>query len=75
MVEVDETYGTAKKESFTVIDDRREGESERIELSNFCLFQNRETGYFEIYMTKRGQFADEPLFKGEVWHYEITVSD
>ncbi len=75
IVEVDETYGTAKKESFTVIDDRREGESERIELSNFCLYQNRETGHFEILMTKRGQFADEPLFKGEVWHYEISVTE
>ena len=27
IVEVDETYGTAKKESLTVIDTRREGES------------------------------------------------
>ena len=75
IVEIDETYGTAKKESFTVIDDRREGESERIELSNFNLFQNRENGNFEIFMTKRGQFADEPLFKGEVWHYEISVTE
>ncbi len=57
------------------MDDRREGESERIELSNFGIMQNRKTGHLEILMKKRAQFADEPLFKGEVWHYDITLPE
>ncbi len=72
IVEVDETYGTAKKASYTVIDDRREGEGEKVQLSNFDLMQNRETGHLEVFLTKSGQFPGKP-WKAEAWHYEITL--
>ena len=74
IVELDETYGTAKKETLTVIDTRREGEPEGIQLSNFNLMQNRETGKLEIRLTKYGQFADKSVFCAEPWCYEITLS-
>ncbi len=72
IVEVDETYGTAKKASYTVIDTRREGEGEKVQLSNFDMFQNRETGHLELFLTKSDQFPGE-RWKAEPWHYEIIL--
>ena len=76
IVEIDETYGTAKKESHKIIDDRREGESKWIQLSNFDIIQNRETGNFEITLSKCGQFSPTPVenpFEAEVWRYIIEL--
>ena len=73
-MEIDEKYGTAKKESLTVIDTRREGEPETVQLSNFDLLFNRETEKLEIRLSKLGQFDnDKQLFKAEAWAYEIDV--
>lgn len=73
IVEVDETTGQPKKESYTVIDTRREGEPERVQLSNFMLLEDRETGNFELSLVKYGQFDFYNAFKGETWRYEINV--
>jgi len=75
IVEVDETYGLAKKESFTIIDTKREGESDRVQLSNFGLLQDRETGKLELRLTKYGQFDGQPTFQSESWMYEITLPE
>ena len=79
IVELDETYGTAKKESYTVIDTMRDGEPKWVQLSNFNLLQNRETGRLEVMLTKFGQFQwgenspEGNPFKAEVWRYEIEL--
>ncbi len=75
IVEVDETYGTAKKGSFTVIDTQREGEPNTVQLSNFNVLQDRETGHLEIRLNKIGQFPGPLKFKSESWHYEIILPD
>ena len=73
IVEVDEEWGVAKKDSLTVIDTRREGETELVQLSNFGLLQDRETGNVEIYLTKYGQYPDRDTRDCEVWKYTITL--
>ena len=73
LVEVDETFGTAKKETLTVIDTVHKGESEQVQLSNFSFWQNRETEKLEILVSKIGQFAGESVWKSEVWHYEVGL--
>lgn len=70
IVEIDEQYGTAKKETLTVIDTRREGEPETVQLSNFNLIQNRETGCFEVMLSKYGQ-TNGNVWNCEAWMYEI----
>ena len=75
VVEVNETYGTAKRNTLTVIDTRREGESEYVQLSNFALLDDRETGDIECYLTKictLGMEADR-LWKGAAWKYRIQL--
>ena len=43
IVEIDENFGTAKKETLTVIDTKRENEPGKIQLSNFYIFYNEAT--------------------------------
>jgi len=75
MVEVDETYGTAKHDGVTVIDTRREGESEFVQLSNFVLLDDRETGDIECYLTKIGTLgnASDRVYRGAAWKYRIHL--
>lgn len=74
IVEVDENTGLAKKESLTVIDTRRDGEPDTVQLSNFCLLEDRETKNFEITLAKFGQFEgtfSKKVFRGEAWKYTV----
>ena len=73
IAEVDDGSGLLKKETLTVIDTRREGEPDKIQLSNFCLIENRETLDFEVYLAKLAQFDGNRPFFGESWKYVITV--
>ena len=72
IVEVDETCGTAKKETLTVIDTKREGETDKVQLSNFSLLEDRETGNLELLLTKFGQHSD--TYRAETWKYTIEVT-
>lgn len=73
IAEVDDQTGLLKKKSLTVIDTRREGESERVQLSNFSLLEDRETLNFELTLGKLEQFDSPSKFYGEGWSYEIDV--
>lgn len=75
IVEVDEDTGAAKKESLTVIDTRREGETERVQLSNFHVLEDRETGCFELTLAKLNQFDPVDGFWGESWQYDIDPGE
>jgi len=74
IVEVDEQYGTAKKETLTVIDTKREWESDKVQLSNFNILQDRETGNIELLLAKYGQIGHDPeTYHCETWKYTIDV--
>ena len=73
MLEVDEDWGCAKKDSLTLIDTKRDGEAETVQLSNFSLLQNRENGNIELILTKYGQFPERHIRDCEVWKYTIEL--
>ena len=73
IAEVDDNTGLLIKESMTVIDTRREGETDRVQLSNFKIIEDRETLNFELSLCKLNQFDREETFWGEGWTYEIDV--
>lgn len=75
IVEIDEKTGQPKKETYTEIDTRREGEPERVQLSNFSVLQDRETGNIELTLVKYGQFDFYKVYKGETWRHEIEIDD
>lgn len=62
IAEVDETGPSLRKETVTVVDDYRPDEDgPQLQLSNFHMFENRETGDFEMYMTRFGEDAEHWL--------------
>ncbi|HBN85118.1 MAG TPA: hypothetical protein DDZ89_14890 [Clostridiales bacterium] len=75
MAEVDEKTGVLKKDTYTVIDQRNpEMESERVQLSNFTIFQDRQTNDLEIYLTKIEANVKEK-FSADAWKYTITFDE
>ncbi len=75
IVEIDEVWGVAKKDTLTVIDTKAPEEHKNVQFSNFSILQNRETGDVEIVLTKLEQYADRPVFEGDVMKYTIVLPE
>ena len=87
LCEVDERYGVPIKDTLTVVDTRREGESDRLQLSNFGIYQDRETGDIVLTRMKYDCYkgvenapeqitaVGEKTVHGGVWRYTVTVPD
>ncbi len=72
IVEVDRRTGLLLKDTFRVVDDRREGESEILSLSNFYAREDRQTGEIAVHMTRL--FAHDDGWEGDAMLYRIPVS-
>lgn len=55
------------------IDTHRTGESDKVQLSNFCILENKENGTLEIYLSKLGQFVGKPTYECETWKYTVYL--
>ena len=66
--------GVLIKDSVTTIDTRREGDSEKITLSDPGILQDPETGLTELYITKSGQREGLPRW-ADCWRYFVDVGD
>jgi len=75
IAEIDEDRPALKRDTLTVIDDRNpECDSEPLQLSNFSLFENRETLELELYLTRLGERGDEPdQWTADAVKYTITL--
>ncbi len=64
ITEIDEDKMAVRKNSLVLVDDRRieEGDTDKLQLSNFTLVEDRETLNLEIYITRIGQSASQ------FWH-------
>ena len=73
IAEVDETTATLKKDTVTVIDDRDPNKhSFGYQLSNFSLFENRETHEFELFLTTYGQEQNGAAWStADCYHYRV----
>ena len=75
--EVDEENGNLIKDTLTVIDTIRDGQTS-IELSNFTLLENRETLELEVRLAKcnfNGKIQEEGNWYSEAWEYFIEFTD
>jgi hypothetical protein len=74
MAEVDETLAALKKDTVTLIDDRPDGTDTGYQLSNFSLYENRETHDFELFLTTYGQEnGQQNWMNADQWHYRVTI--
>jgi hypothetical protein len=73
MAEVDEVTGFLKHDTFTVIAGRDpETDAEQLQLSNFSLLDDRETGRIELYVTRLGADRDD-RWRSDAYRYFIEV--
>ena len=77
IAEVNERWGTLRKEALTIIDTIREGESKLLQLSNFSTIQDRETGLIELSLAKIGQYEKDGqnAWRSQTWKYYIDVGE
>ena len=73
MIEINPETGLAIRESTVLIDTRHTGETEKVQLSNFCILEDCEAGTLEIYLSKLGQFPGKPTYECETWKYTVYL--
>ncbi len=75
MAEVDESIPALKKSTVTCIADRADNTDFNYQLSNFSLYENRETHLVELFLTTYGQEAGaENWSNADAWHYTLTLA-
>lgn len=74
MGEVDQDSGLLIRESVTILDDRQEGESERMTLSNFHAREDRETGQVLVFLPRFFVKGDDGEHRFTADLSQITVS-
>jgi hypothetical protein len=65
-----------ERASVTVVDQRRDGEDEWVQHSNFKLYQDRQTGDVLIYLTRYGErgTANEQWIKADHYEYRVAMT-
>jgi hypothetical protein len=73
MAEVDEAIPAIRKASLIVIDDwDPEHDTESVQFSNFSVFEDRENGKIELYLTRYGEREDWRM--ADAYRYTIELS-
>jgi hypothetical protein len=65
--------GLLVKDTVTTIDTRRDGDSPTLQLSNFSVLQDRETGQIELYLARLGE-REGSVWWADCWRYLIDVT-
>ncbi len=71
LAEINEDTGMLIKDSLITIDEWEEGQQKGVQLSNFTVTEDRETGDIEIYLSKLGEFENATVFKGNTYKYTL----
>ena len=73
MAEVDERSATLRKETLTLIDDRPDTADANYQLSNFSLYEHRETHELELFLTTYGQEPGAANWtNADCWRYRLA---
>jgi len=68
---IDEERMAVCRDSLVCVDDRQAGEPEALQLSNFCILEDRDTLDIEIYLTRVGQNAAH-FWQAPVYRYVFS---
>ena len=77
VAQIDERTATIRRDTMTLIDDRDpDRDSEHLQLSNFCILQDRESDDVEIYLARLGCKGGTPdvVFEADAFRYTLAVS-
>jgi len=71
IAEIDEDKVAVKKDSLILVDDRREGEPDALQLSNWSQVEDRQTLDFEFYLSRIGQ-NPQRFWESGVYRYTFS---
>jgi hypothetical protein len=71
IAEVDEEKVAVRRDSLVVVDERKPGEPEKVQLSNFSVIEDRETLDIEICLTRIGENPDH-FWQAPVYRYVFS---
>lgn len=73
IVEVDETIPAFKRDTLALVDDRDPArDSEHVQLSNFSVVEDRETGDLEVYLVKLGEKGGgDDVWSADAYRYTL----
>jgi hypothetical protein len=73
IAQVEERSPALRRNTVTVIDDRRPGQSDQIQFSNFSLLENRETHELELLITLYGEHPGEHWATADCYKYWLRL--
>lgn len=73
MAEIDEETASLKRDTLTVLDDRKPNQGVDLQLSNFSVFENRETHQIEGYLSCYGEFPGKSMYTANCYRYVLTL--
>ncbi len=78
IVEVEERLGATppvvlKRDTITVIDQRRPTEPEQVQHSNFRFYQDRENGDLVLFLTRYGERSAEQWMLADYYRYRVEI--
>ena len=73
MAEVDEDLAALKKGTVTLVDDRPDSADPNYQLSNFSLYENRDSHDLELFLTTYGQeIGQQNWMNADCWRYFLS---
>jgi hypothetical protein len=73
LYEVQEDPFALRRETMLVIDDRRPADAPGVQLSNFRVYEDRETGDFVLFMSRLGEKDPEDWRRADLYRYRIGL--
>jgi hypothetical protein len=75
IAEVDESTVSIRRDTITIIDENDGDDTERLQISNFRYYQDRETGDIVIYATRFGENSTQEWKKADYYQYRVAILD
>jgi hypothetical protein len=73
LVEVQEEPFALKRETIFVVDERTGGDSPAVQLSNFRLYQDRDTGELVIFLTRYAERSAQEWMLADYYRYRVAM--
>ena len=75
MAEVNENLAALKKHTVVAVDDRSDSADINYQLSNFSLYENRDTHDLELFLTPYGrEKGQQNWMNADSWHYVLSIA-
>jgi len=73
LAEVQEEPFALKRDTMTIIGDRRPGEPEKVQMSNFRFYQDRETGHLVVFVTRYAERSAQDWMLADYYRYRVEL--